>query len=171
MKRIVVMALAAAGLMSLQTAANAEDTFLAQFVGSWIGRGVMKQSAEAEPERVYCKISNTLSADGESLVQKGRCSLASNSGPLNGTITAVGGNAYSGELSSLASRGPASLSGTLRGSHLVLTSKFTDKLSGDPVEATNTLTIVAGGYKLTATRPDPKTGSTFTSSEIVFTAR
>ncbi len=171
MKRLLIVALAAAGLVSFQAAAMAEDAFLAQLVGTWVGRGTVKQSADAKPERVFCKISNSLSDDGNALVQKGRCSLASNSGPLSGTITAVGGNAYSGELSSLASRGPAALTGTLRGKSLVLTSKFNDKLSGDPVEAINTLAVVAGGYKLSATRADPKTGATFTSSDIMFTAR
>lgn len=171
MKRAIVAAAALAALVWTGTAVAAEDPFLSQMVGTWIGRGTSKANAAATPERVYCKVSNTLSPGGSSLIQKGRCSLASNSGAIKGTITALGNNAYAGEMASLASRGPATLSGALQGDRLVLSAKFADKLSGDPVEATNTLALTSNGYQLTATRPDPKTGATFTSSDILFTAK
>jgi hypothetical protein len=165
-----LLAIAFAALASLATAAEAsEDPFLSKLVGTWIGRGTVLQKMDAKPERVYCKITNTLSDDGNTLVQKGRCSLASNSGRVDGTIVALGGDAYGGELSSLVSRGPAALKGTLAGARLVLTVNYDDKLSGDPVEATNTLAVNGKGYTLTSTRNDVN-GKPFTSSEIVFTA-
>ena len=94
----LVIALAAA-----PSAQAAEDALLARLVGDWIGRGSMRTSPAAVPERVYCKMVNRLSADGRSLQQRGRCSLASNSGAVDGVIAAMGSNRYSGTLASLAS--------------------------------------------------------------------
>ena len=165
---VVLAALAGSGPIA---GAAADDAFLSHFAGTWIGRGTMQTSPTAEPERVYCKITNTLSADGNTLTQDGRCAIASNSGGLSGAITSLGKGAYSGTLDSFASREPATLSGTLRGSQLVMHSKYTDKLSGEEVEATNTLALVANGYTLTATRTDPASGSAFTSSKIAFTPK
>ena len=160
-------------------AALAADPFLSQLVGDWIGRGAMKQSPDAEQERLYCKISNTMSPDGMSLLQKGRCSLASNSGTIDGSITALGDKAYSGSLASLASRAPAKLKGALvettvdkkKRQQLVLNAEYLDKMSGQPVKSVNTIELVDGGYSLTATKIDPRDGSTYASSLIIFTAK
>jgi hypothetical protein len=166
-------------LLAAAIPAQAADAFLSQLVGNWIGRGAMKQSPDAEQERLYCKISNTLSPDGMSLLQKGRCSLASNSGTIDGSITALGDKAYSGSLASLASRAPAKLNGTLvettvdkkKREQLVLNAEYVDKMSGQPVKSVNTIELVGGGYSLTATKIDPRDGSTYTSSQIIFTAK
>ena len=166
-------------LLAAAIPAQAADAFLSQLVGNWIGRGAMKQGPDAEQERLYCKISNTMSADGLSLLQKGRCSLASNSGTIDGSITALGDNAYSGSLASLASRAPAKLNGTLfeikvdkvKHEQLVLNAEYVDKLSGEKVKSVNTIQLVDGGYSLTATKIDPRDGSTYTSSQIIFTAK
>jgi uncharacterized protein YnzC (UPF0291/DUF896 family) len=173
----IVGALAIAIVAS--TEVQAADAFLSQLVGDWIGRGAMKQSPDAEQERLYCKISNTMSPDGLSLLQKGRCSLASNSGTIDGSITALGDNAYSGSLASLASRAPAVLNGALvetvvdkeKHEQLVLNAEYVDKVSGLPVKSVNTIELVDDGYSLTATKIDPRDGSIYTSSQIVFTAR
>ena len=166
-------------LLAAAIPAQAADAFLSQLVGNWIGRGAMKQSPDAEQERLYCKISNTMSADGLSLLQKGRCSLASNSGTIDGSITALGDKAYSGSLASLASRAPAKLNGALvettvdkkKHEQLVLNAEYVDKMSGQPVKSVNTIELVDGGYSLTATKIDPRDGSTYTSSQIIFTAK
>jgi hypothetical protein len=177
--RMVAIVGALAIAIVASPAAQAADAFLSQLVGDWIGRGAMKQGPDAEQERLYCKISNTMSADGMSLLQKGRCSLASNSGTIDGSITALGGKAYSGSLASLASRAPAKLNGVLvettvdkkKHEQLVLNAEYIDKLSGDKVKSVNTIALVDGGYSLTATKVDPRDGSTYTSSQIIFTAK
>jgi hypothetical protein len=167
--KTVSIALILSGLGSAPTLAA--DAFLGKLVGEWTGRGTMKLSAGAAPERVYCKISNTLAADGNTLEQKGRCSLASNSGSVDGTITAAGGG-YKGSLDSLASKGPATLAGTGGATRLELEASFVDVLTNEPAQSTTTIALSAnGGYRITTSRADPKTGATFTSSEIVFTAR
>ena len=174
-----VLAGAALILLAAAIPASAADAFLSQLVGDWIGRGAMKQSPDAEQERLYCKISNTLSADGMSLLQKGRCSLASNSGTIDGSITALGDNAYRGSLASLASRAPAKLNGALvevkvdkaKEQRLVLNAEYVDKITGNQVQSVNTIALVEGGYSLTATKVDPQDGSTYTSSQIIFTAK
>jgi hypothetical protein len=102
---------------------------LARLVGAWTGNGTYRQSAEAAPERIFCKVTNTLTENGAALEQKGRCSVASNSGPIDGVIHADGTGRYSGTLTSLASDGPAKLSGSASGGRLVLETSFVDARS------------------------------------------
>jgi hypothetical protein len=166
MKAILVAALIAA----LPAPALAADALLARLEGEWTGRGQMKLKADAEAERVYCRITNTLSDDGKTLTQKGRCSLASTSGRVDGDIKAAGGGKYTGLLASLASRGPATLSGAGNASRVELEAAFVDSLSGQPDTSVNTIEVTAGGYRLTTVRKDPKTGADYTSSTIAFTA-
>src|SRR5262245_23917947 len=75
----------------------AGDAILSQLAGNWIGRGTVKQSANAAAEQVYCKIANKLVNNGSALEQRGRCAIATNSGQIKGTIQAKGGS-YSGTL-------------------------------------------------------------------------
>jgi hypothetical protein len=158
--------------LAAPSALAADDGFLSKLVGDWIGRGTMKTSPEAAPERVYCKIGNTLTDGGATLAQKGRCSLASTSGSINGSITAVNAVAYRGTLDSLASKGPASLEGKGTPNRLDLEATFIDALTGQPAESVTTIELLSkGGYRLSTTRVDPKTGSTYTSSEIVFSLK
>jgi hypothetical protein len=168
MKAALVLAAFLAGF-DAGAASAAEDAFLSRLVGEWIGRGTMRTSPQAEPERVYCRIANTLSSDGRTLQQKGRCSLASNSGPIDGTIAALGSNLYGGSLNSLASRGPTTIAGSANGSRLELSADFVDSFDGKPARATIVIHLVSGGgYRLTSTRVHPETGEPYTASEIVF---
>lgn len=178
-------------MLSAAAPASADpDPFLAKLAGQWIGRGTMLQGPAATPERVYCKVTNTLSADGKTLSQEGRCSLPGNSGSISGEIRATGENAYAGSLDSLVSRGPATLNGAItpmvadKDGHLAaapggsakadtidvlqLNADYVDRLSGDQVKALNSIIPVAGGgYVLQATRTAPD-GSSYTASRIVF---
>ena len=160
------------GLAGASAAAAADDALLARLVGGWTGRGTMKTSAEAAPERVYCKITNTLSDGGSTLQQKGRCSLASTSGGVDGTITALGSGLYGGTLDSLASKGPATLAGLGNAARLDLNAAFIDSLTGQPAKSITTIELLpAGGYRLSGTRVNPKNGASYTSSDIVFSAK
>jgi hypothetical protein len=147
-------------------AAAVDDAFLARLVGDWTGRGTMKTSADAEPERVYCKVTNALADAGQALEQTGRCSLASNSGPIDGTIAAMGSGLYGGTLSSLASRGPAQIAGSLSGDRLELNADFIDTLGGEAARSVIVIDFVGNGYRLTSTRVDG--GESYVASEIVF---
>jgi hypothetical protein len=162
----LVLGLTAALLCT--SGALADDPLLTRLVGDWTGRGSMKTSAEAEAERVYCKVANRLSEDGNTLLQSGRCSLASNSGPIDGTISAVGSDLYAGTLNSLASRGPTTVAGSASGNRLELNAEFVDAFDGKPARAVIVLDVGAGGYRLTSTRSDPETGTQYTANEIVF---
>jgi len=156
------------GLAGTTVAAAADDAFLVRLVGEWTGRGTMRTSPAADPERVYCKIANTLTEDGRALQQKGRCSLASNSGPIDGTIAAMGSNLYGGSLNSLASKGPATIAGSANGNRLELNAEFVDTFSGKPARSVIAIELMASGYRLTSTRVDPGSGSSWKASEIVF---
>jgi hypothetical protein len=149
--------------------AAAEDAFLSKLVGDWTGRGQMRVTPAGEPERVYCKIANTLASDGSTLQQKGRCSLASNSGPIDGTISAIGSNLYGGTLNSLASKGPATIAGSTSGNRLELNADYIDTLDGKPARSIIVIDLMSGGgYRLTSTRINPDNGQSYTASEIVF---
>jgi hypothetical protein len=151
-------------------AALADDALLAKLVGDWTGRGTIKLKPDSAPERVFCKVTNTLLEDGRTLDQKGRCSLASSSGRIDGEIKAAGGGRYSGTLASLASRGPATLAGTGTASRLDLDASFVDALTGQPDTSVTTIELVSGGYRLTTVRKNPATGASYPSSTITFTA-
>lgn len=169
MKRLLPLTALLAALNG-GAATAAEDPFLSRLVGEWTGRGTMQTSPAAEPERVFCRIANSLASDGATLQQRGRCSLASNSGPIDGTISAMGANLYSGALNSLASKGPARISGSASGSRLELSSEYVDTFDGKPARATIVIDLIAGGgYRLVSTRLDP--AGAWKASEIVFSAQ
>ncbi len=149
---------------------GADDPILSKLAGDWIGRGTYKQSATAQPERIYCRIVNTLE-NGTALQQRGRCSVASNSGSVDGLISAEGGGRYGGTLNSLASEGPAKLNGTGSGNRVVLNMSFVDTVTEQPVQAVTTMEVKSGGYRLTTERKDPATGATWTASDIDFAAK
>lgn len=149
--------------------AAADDAFLSRLVGDWTGRGAMRITPTAQMERVYCKISNTLGDGGTTLTQKGRCSLASNSGPIDGTISALGSNLYGGALNSLASKGPATIAGSATANRLELNADYVDSFDGKPTRSVITIDIASDGYRLISTRIDPATGEPYTASEIAFT--
>jgi hypothetical protein len=155
---------------TLAPAAN--DPLLARLAGDWIGRGLARQTPQAETERVYCKIANVLSADGAALKQTGRCALANQSGKIDGLITALGDGKYGGLLDTLATNGPATLTGTRSEDRLVLVAEFIDAVSHQPTTSTTIIEVLPeGGYRLTADRVDPKTGLRYTASNILFAAQ
>lgn len=158
----------AAALTLAAAPAAAEDALLGQLVGNWIGNGTFHQSADAEAERVYCKIANTLADDGNTLRQKGRCAVASNSGAIEGTIEAIGSGLYGGSLSSLASVGAATISGEGHGDTLVFEADYIDSRSNQPTRTTTTLTVGDSAYTLVSEQTDPDDGSRFVATEIIF---
>ena len=140
---------------------------LARLAGEWTGNGTFRQSAEAAPERIFCKVTNTLTENGAALQQKGRCSVASNSGPIDGLIKADGGGKYSGTLNSLASDGPAALAGTGSGGKLILETTFVDARSHEPAKSVTTMELGPGGYRLVSVRKDTA-GANWTANDITF---
>lgn len=163
------LALPALALLAAAVAAPAlaaDDPILAKLAGDWTGTGTYRQNASAQPERIFCRITNTLVQGGKALQQRGRCSVASNSGSVDGMITAEGGGRYSGSLDSLASVGPASLSGSGSGNRLVLSSTFVDTVTKEQAQAETTMQVSGDGYRVTTVRKDG--GPTWTGSDISF---
>src|SRR5690606_37878125 len=118
------MALAAVPSAPVQAAG---DAVLAQFAGEWVGKGKYWSSPGAKPELVYCKVTNTLTADGSGLEQKGRCAVATNSGPVKGLISASGGGGYQGSLESMSTAGPAKLKGVGAVDRIDFRAEFIDR--------------------------------------------
>jgi hypothetical protein len=165
MKRALSTALLATVAFA-QPALAADDPILSRLAGDWTGRGTYQQSADAAAERIFCKITNTLVQNGTALQQQGRCSVSSGSGAIKGLITADGGGRYTGTIDSMASDGPATLTGTGSSGRLTLSMSFTDGQTHLPVKATSTMTLSASGYRLVSTRHDG--GKTWTPNDITF---
>ncbi len=163
-----LMIAALAGLMPLPALAAA-DPILSQLAGNWIGRGTFKQSPDAKPEPVYCKIANTLASGGAVLTQKGRCAVSSNSGSISGTIQANGSGSYQGSLQSLTSKGPATLSGKAAKGGINFSASFIDRKTQKPSKASVTLVVADGKYRLVSNRVNPADNAEFAASDIVFT--
>lgn len=167
MKRALPALLATAALVfpALVAPALADDPLLSRLVGSWTGRGSYKESAAAASERILCKITNTLVQNGTALQQSGRCSISSGSSGISGLIKASGGGRYSGSITSMASDGPASFTGTGSSSRLTLSMSFTDGRTHTAAKSVTTMALTGGGYHLTTTRRD----GGWTSNDISFT--
>jgi hypothetical protein len=167
-------AVARAGLTAIVLAAGtwpalaADDSVLAHFVGEWIGRGTYRASAGADPERLYCKITNRLVEDGQVLEQRGRCANPAQSSALRGRIAAVGGGRYEGMLQSLTSDGAATLKGTGSNGRLDLTAEFVDRLTHRPAESAISLVANDDGYHL-VTRNTTRNKTPFVATDVVFT--
>lgn len=155
----------------LPTAAAAEeDAMLARFAGEWTGNGKIRLTREAEPERILCRLTNTLVEDGRALRQSGRCGIASNTGTLDGIIRGADDGSYAGTLESLASRGPSSLTGVREGDRVVMTGEFIDVQTGEPAVSVTVFEPTGDGYTLTSERRDPG-AEPWDESSIVFTPR
>ena len=165
MKRTLPAAFLAAIIFALPAFA-ADDPILSRLAGEWTGHGTYKQSADAAQERIFCKVTNTLAQNGTALEQRGRCSVASGSGPIDGTITAAGGGRYSGTLMSLASEGPASFSGNGGGGRLTLNMTFVDAHTHQAAKGVTTMTLSGNGYHLVSTRNEG--GKSWTPTDITF---
>ena len=165
MKRALPLAFLATVALALP--ALAADPILSRLAGSWTGHGTYKQSATAAEEPIFCKVTNTLTDNGSALKQSGRCAVSSNSGAIIGLIKATGGGRYSGTLDSLASDGPASLSGSGSGGRLTLSMSFVDSQTHAAVTSVTTMTLTGSGYRLLSQRRDG--GKTWTPTDIAFT--
>ena len=142
----------------------AGDAILAQLAGNWIGRGTVKQSANAEAEQVYCKIANKLINNGAALEQRGRCAIATNSGQIRGTIQAKGGS-YSGTLDTFNTKGPATISGRAASNTISFKAEFVDRKTNRPTQATIKLVVANGKYRLVSNGAN----DSFVASDITFT--
>jgi hypothetical protein len=162
-------ALAAAAILAFGALpAVAADAVLAKFAGNWIGRGKYWSSPGAKPELVYCKISNSLVKNGSALEQKGRCAVASNSGPVKGLISATGDGTYKGSLESISTAGPAKLAGRGAVARIDLKADFIDRLSRQPTQAIITLIAGDGKYRLVSNPLGPDGTPQFVTTDIVF---
>ena len=147
----------------------ADDPLLARMAGDWIGRGTFKSSPSAEPEMVYCKITNTLADGGATLQQKGRCAVATNSGRVSGTIEAKGAGVYQGSLESLSTKGPATIAGKAADNQIAFSADFVDSKTNKPGKATIQVVIADGKYRLVSNTLNTKTKTEFVASDILFT--
>ena len=163
--RLGATATLAAAMMALASGAfAADDPALKKLVGEWIGQGMFRWDSISDPERLYCRISSTISADGV-FRETGRCAVANDSAAVRVEIQAVAAGKYAGSASTgLGLRKPATFTGTGKGNQLVLVATET----GEPVPTVLTIDIISGGFRIRAERTDPKTGRKFTATDATF---
>ncbi len=161
MRRLTI----ALALICVASAAHADDALLKRLVGDWIGRGTLQLKTSEAPERLYCKITNTLTADGTGLRQSGRCALPTNSLAIEIDLRALGAGRYSGSAGRRGRHAFATLSGTGSTNRLVLTATTTGE---KPSTATATIEIGIDGFRLRTTKVDSKTATTHTLGEVIF---
>jgi hypothetical protein len=128
------------------SALAADDALLARLAGEWIGNGTVKLNPKAAPEKIYCRIVGTL-VGGTTIEQKGRCSVASNSGALATIITAHGGGRYRGTMKA-PSLGTADLSGSASGGKLQLTATYLDGKTKEQRQANVTMNVADAAYRV-----------------------
>ena len=172
MKHMTAFAAAAAVVVTCMTSpALAADTLLQRLAGDWIGRGVYLRNGAADPEPVYCRLSNELAADGVTLNQRGRCAITDTSAGMEVTITALGDGKYTGHGNGigLGSRGQATLTGTGTADRLELTAELVDTATGDTETAIATMETAGDGYRLRIERAVPEPDGSVIATEIAFT--
>jgi hypothetical protein len=150
-------------LLAFAAPARADDPILSRMVGEWIGDGTARITAKSEPERIYCRIVATLA--GSTLQQKGRCSVASNSGALSSTISAKGGGKYEGSMTA-PQIGSAQSRGSGSGNRLQMTAEFVDQKTKEKRRATVTMTLSGNGYRVVTANAGA--GGDYVQSDIVF---
>jgi hypothetical protein len=157
----------AAGMIAFAPtpAPAAGDPILSQLAGNWIGRGMVKQSANGAAEQVYCKIANKLVNNGTAIEQKGRCAIATNSGAITGKISASAGGSYSGTLDTFNTKGPAKIAGKAASNTINFSAEFVDRKTNRPTKATIKLVVADGKYRLVSNAAN----DAFVASDITFT--
>ena len=152
-------------MLAAATPVSAEGV-LAAFAGEWVGRGAITISKRASPEPVYCKIKSTLSADGMSLEQKGRCAAGNDTSKVRGTLSDDGDGNITGEFAGNLRSGPATMTGTADETGITLSSNYEDKSSGEDQTSTIRWEKAGAGYKLVIVE-----ASDSSSGEIDFTRK
>jgi hypothetical protein len=154
----------AAAALVLGTANAADDPALKRLVGEWIGDGMFRWDSISDPERLYCKISSTISTDGV-FHETGRCAVANDSAAVRVEIQSLSAGKYAGSASTgLGLRKPATFTGTGRTNQIVLVATETN----EPTPTVLTIDIGSNGFRIRAERTDPKTGKKFTASDATF---
>jgi hypothetical protein len=162
LRTALVGALLAATLLA-PTAQAAEDPLLKKLVGTWIGRGTFRWDSTSEPERLYCKLTATLTNDGAGMKQTGRCAIATDSRAVEIEIVAEGGGVYHGTAKGMGGGRSASVTAVVKDNQIVLTTEVPE---GPP--PVTTIELFDGGYHIQAERVDPKTGVKYVPAEATF---
>ena len=153
-----------AAALVLGTAQAADDPALKRLVGEWIGDGVFRWDSISDPERLYCKVTSTISADGI-FHETGRCAVANDSAAVRVDIQPLSAGKYAGSASTgLGLRKPATFTGTGKTNQIVLVATETN----EPTPTVLTIDIGSGGFRIRAERTDPKTGKKFTATDATF---
>lgn len=137
--------------------------------GQWVGKGSGRTGPGEPDEKIYCRVTNSLSADGKALEQDGRCAIGNTTGAIKGRIEAQGEGRFGGHLASPAMKEGAQINGTGDARQLELTAAYEDSRDGRAIISQLVFELLEdGAYRMTTTATDVRSGETFRASEIVF---
>lgn len=161
-------------LMCLSAAynANAADRFFADLVGSWQGKGLVRDLPSSPQENIRCRLTMGLASAGNRLTVLGNCSVAGVVLPVTGSITAQG-NGYSANLfANIVQVTNSNFSGNVKGSNLFLKYDGIDIYTKKRVKATMTISKRGKkGFDIGIRRHDPNSSASFKVGTIRFQSR
>lgn len=162
-----VLALLLGALVLSAGAAQAADPALERMQGEWIGRGMVRLGPERTPERIYCRVVNTLQPDGGTLIQEGRCAVGNDTARISGRIDASGGG-YRGTMRTPEMESVAEIQGSGGPSGLDLLASYVDARSKETVRSSIQIRLADAAYtfRASATRGQ---APAYQASDITFT--
>ena len=164
---VLCAAMLASGAPRPATAQQAE--IFGGMSGQWVGKGSGRTGPGEPEEKIYCRIANSLSADGKALEQDGRCAIGNTTGSIKGRIEAQGEGRFGGHLASPVMKEGAQINGTGDARQLELTAAYEDSRDGRTIISQLLFELLEDGtYRMTTTATDVRSGEIYRASEIVF---
>ncbi|GGD18223.1 hypothetical protein [Aureimonas glaciei] len=158
-------------LMSVGAAApaKADAGVLDRFEGGWGGSGTIQRDVDSTPRKVTCSLDGAR-GDANSISLAGQCrALVVFSRSIGATLTFdPSSNRYSGVYTG-SSKGPAQLSGRLRGDRLVLDITYPQPIYGDRKAVMTIASRGANGFSMVVT--DKVDGADKQTSNFSFQSR
>ncbi|MEX0345907.1 MAG: hypothetical protein AB3N20_13355 [Rhizobiaceae bacterium] len=143
---------------------------LGTYVGKFSGKGTIRRHPDEPKETVRCRISATLSADGNTLSQNGTCVVPGSKVAVDSELTYNPANGrVVGRWTDVANGSTAGVSGKGDSQIVNLTIVGTDQQTGESRTLWMTLQPTKNGYLLITRSPKPNAGGRFVSGEIRFT--
>jgi hypothetical protein len=143
------------------------DPLLETAVGTWTGRGWLKQSPEEPAEATRCRIRGSFGTASGQLVLSGRCAVAGRSGTFDAHITSQSGGAYDGRWSSQLAAGRATLRGRRSGNAIHFDVRAIDRQTGEALNGTMIWQFADDRFMIRSSSRLPD-GASVIVSEMVF---
>ncbi len=168
--RLALFYLFLACLAFAATPARPAENPLGAYAGKFSGKGTIRRHPGEPKETVRCRISATLSAEGNTLKQNGTCVVPGSKVAIDSELTYNPSNGrVKGRWTDVANGTAAGVSGKGDSKSVKLTISGKDLQTGESRTLWMTLQPTKNGYLLITRSPKPSAGGRFVSGEIRFT--